>query len=142
MKRFTIASSFFMDCDTFVENYFEKRDTMEQKAQIEKGEEVRESDLPIEVARLLLEKETLSTLVSASGFRNIEGNTFESAIVNAMPIEGDTKKFTVKYKKIADEVAKEIIQQVSKMRNLEEIQKLQIDSCTYFVVRAKLTGKE
>lgn len=31
MKRFTIASSFFMDCDTFVEIYFEKRDTMEQK---------------------------------------------------------------------------------------------------------------
>lgn len=114
---------------------------LEQKAQIEKGEEVRESDLPIEVARLL-EKETLNTSVSASGLRDIEGNAFESAIVNAMPIEGDTKEFIVKYKKIADEVAKEIIQQVSKMRNLEEIQKLQIDSCTYLVVRAKLTKEQ
>lgn len=114
---------------------------LEQKAQIEQGEEVRESDLPIEVARLL-EKETLSTLVSASGLRNIEGNAFESAVVNAMPIEGDTKEFTVKYKKIADELAKEIIQQVSKMRNLEIIRELQIDSCTYFVVRAKLTKEQ
>lgn len=114
---------------------------LEQKAQIEQGEEVQESDLPIEVARLL-EKETLSTLVSASGLRNIEGNAFESAVVNAMPIEGDTKEFTVKYKKIADDVAKEIIKQVSKMRNLEMIRELQIDSCTYFVVRAKLTKEQ
>lgn len=113
----------------------------EQKARIEQGEEVRESDLPIEVARLL-EKETLSTLVSASGFRNIEGNTFESATVNTMPVDGESKEFTVKYKKIEDKVAKKIIQQVSKMRNLEEIQELQIDSCTYFVVRAKLTQEQ